>query len=122
MDEWQPDAIKVVKEDDGSSARLYLWIIPAQAEGQWTWSIGETTYALDVSQDYQEVSIQLHDGRNTFETDRATLQGNRLAFSAHLDGVNHVYSGHIQENRISGLVQIREGTQQRIERWEASKE
>lgn len=122
MDEWQPDAMKVVQESDGSSARIYLWIIPAPADGQWTWSIDETTYAIDVSQEYQEVDIQLTARGNTLRTDHAALRGNRFTFTVDHSDVNHVYSGYIQEDRISGIAQIREGNDARVVTWIARKQ
>lgn len=119
MNEWQPDAIKVVQEDDGTSARIYLWIIPARIDGTWTWITDEKNYKMAVSQEFQEVRIQLRAGENVFKTESAVLQGNRVAFTASRGNLNHIYSGYIQDNQISGIVQMREGAEQRIERWEA---
>jgi hypothetical protein len=121
MDEWQPDSLQVVKETDGSSARVYLWIIPARAAGKWTWNIEEQTYTVEVSQTFQEVSIHLNIDGNSYETDNAFLRGNRLAFSANIQGANHLYSGKIQEDSISGIAQIRVEDQERVVTWSAQR-
>lgn len=122
MNEWQPDATKVVRESDGSSARIYLWIIPAEAEGQWTWNIDESIYSMDVIQEYQEVEIQFRAGGKNIKAEHAALRGKRFTFTVDQSDANHVYSGYIQDDHISRIVQIREGERERVVIWSAQKQ
>lgn len=77
MQDWQPDAMS---RDSGQA--VFLWIVPAQVEGQWQWQVGQgqgaRKYQVELDQDFQEVSGSARvDGRPAEITD-ARLRGGEL--------------------------------------------
>jgi len=61
MGDWKPDAEETVPAPDKSvGARkesvLYLWIVPAKVEGDWTLEVGGRRVPLRLAQRYQSVS------------------------------------------------------------------
>src|SRR5688572_2102184 len=53
MDDWQPD-----QTDNVEGRTAYLWIVPAQVEGTWRWSVagsGQKEYELVLRQQFQQV-------------------------------------------------------------------
>lgn len=77
MDAWQPDDHIVV---DGH--HVYLWIIPARAEGRWTWEADGRRYRLALQQRFQGVAgtLTVDDGRPRLIRE-PTLRGERLRFT-----------------------------------------
>src|SRR4030095_2068420 len=79
MDDWPPDR-SVHKED----SNIYLWIIPAQVTGTWTWTPSGATepYTLRLTQKYQQVNGTLQaNGMDMALTD-VVLVGDHLRFTA----------------------------------------
>lgn len=71
MQEWTPDMTLIVGSEKG-----FLWIIPAQVEGAWTFTSfeGRTPARLSLHQSFQQVGGSHHDGRR-----QSTLAGRALA-------------------------------------------
>jgi len=121
MDEWKADHSETVDEQVGGYHRIYLWIIPARMDGRWTWSMEGDDYTMDVSQEFQEIELDVKAGRNDLEVGKSVLRGKRITFTADHGRNNYVFSGHIEDNQIQGTVQIRSGNDERIESWSATK-
>lgn len=77
MGEWQPDEHRSV---DGHA--VYLWIIPARAEGTWTWTHDGARYRLNLQQQFQRVSGTLEWRGRHVATPNVDLRGSRLRFTA----------------------------------------
>lgn len=121
MGDWKPDVSKVV-ETANSFSPIYLWIIPAKADGSWNWTIGKTQYNMKVKQKYQTISIQITTDGNPLHISKSDLRGARMTIRAS-DGKNSfLYNGKIDSTRISGLVQIRTSSGNRIVGWNAYKQ
>jgi len=104
MGEWQADETSVVENRPG-----YLWIVPANAGGQWSLSFpqGGKTNAVDMSitQTYQKIegNVQLGGIENTLRTPR--LSGPQIDFAfTDADGVLRQFSGTVAGNRMQGTV------------------
>lgn len=121
MDEWTADMVVSAKEERGGTSRLYLWIIPSRMEGRWTWNQNGSEFSMDVDQEFQEVEIALKEKKQTLQVENAHLKGPRITFSASNGRQHYIYSGHVEENMISGTVQIRQGTDSWVENWSASR-
>jgi hypothetical protein len=96
MAEWEPDERKSVNADD-----LFLWIIPANAAGTWSWTTPagvERTVVL--RQQFQKVE---GDGLNEVK-----LRGEELSFE--LDGGR--YGGLVRGDTITGTLE-KNGRRQR---------
>ncbi len=106
MGEWTPDQTVVV---DGRTA--FLWIVPAKAEGTWTWETNPSIAELKLTQSFQNLKGTLKlNGKETAIKD-AKLDGDRISFSA---GTKE-YSGRIKENVIEGTAR----TNNLEEKWSA---
>ncbi len=126
MGDWEPDARSQV-----SNHNLYLWIIPANVTGVWTWSMpskdGHTNNAiLRLTQHYQEVkgSFSL-DGAPTPITE-ASLRGDHLQFTIKTTAAGQTGSirldGRVQGNRLTGTAEQSEGGLLRKTPWEAKRQ
>lgn len=77
MDAWEPDDHVVV---DGH--HVYLWVVPARAEGHWAWRVDGRRYRLALQQRFQGVAGTLTvDGGPPRMVREATLRGDRLRFT-----------------------------------------
>ena len=105
MDEWQPD-----REVETGGTILYLWIIPAQVAGTWTWTPpgAPEAYTLQLAQAYQHVNgtLQSH-GMATPLADIA-LVGDHVRFTATSQEqgqpVQLQFEGRVQGDTIVGHV------------------
>jgi SAM-dependent methyltransferase len=112
MAEWEPDAEKQVGLD-----HLYLWIIPAQVDGVWSWTGPDgTKRRVNLKQEFQKFSgtsaddLSLVNGR---------LNGAEIEFALVVpssDGIVERYRGRVDGNRILGTVEKPDRTQAR---WSA---
>ncbi|MDX1618124.1 MAG: 50S ribosomal protein L11 methyltransferase [Balneolaceae bacterium] len=124
MGDWRPDGSFDVESSMGRGHDVYLWVVPADASGTWSWNVDGRSHTLEVSQRYQEIGLELESEGNTLDTSDRVLRGRRISFSA-TDGDRHyLYSGRIEGNRITGTVQIRTGNSRdndQIVNWKATR-
>ncbi len=121
MDEWTADVAQTIEEDDGGTSRIYLWVIPAQLEGEWGWTQNGSDFSMDVAQEFQNVDLDISEENQTLQVKNAHLKGPRVTFTAQNGRKQYLYSGHIENDQITGNVQIRQGNDSWIEKWTASK-
>ena len=118
MDDWPPDQTERV---DGST--LYLWIIPAQVAGTWTWQEAATAqaYTLQFTQHFQQVDGPLETLNESIPLEQVELVGDQVRFQAllRLDDrlIRQTFSGRVQENTLVG--QIETPTARQPQRWVA---
>jgi hypothetical protein len=118
MKEWKPD-----KEFNVNDSKVFYWIIPANLNGNWKWEADGENFSMDVTQNFQEINIRLLSGNNRFDAERELLIGNRVNFSIeNSNGKKYRYSGLVQENNISGIIQIHDAENFTIENWKATRE
>lgn len=79
MGDWIPDVTQSEKE-----RQIYMWIVPANVSGVWSWSIENQDYRLELAQRYQEVSGTISDAGGSAELENVKLSGGTLSFSANL--------------------------------------
>ena len=112
MDDWEPDDEKVIGLD-----HLYLWIIPAQVDGVWSWTGPDgTKRRVNLKQQFQKFSgttaggLRLVNGRLNGEEIEFALVGSSA------DGVVERYRGRVDGKKITGTVEKADRTQVR---WSA---
>ena len=86
LGDWTPDATREI-----DASHVYLWIVPAVAEGRWALE-GGTVGTLELEQQFQQVSGTL-DGRALGDV---SLRGRHLRFTA--DG--RIYYGLVEDAAI----------------------
>jgi hypothetical protein len=107
MDEWQADETATV---EGRTA--YLWIVPAQVNGQWQIPGGGE---LTLKQSYQMISGVLRQGGKDSVL-KGQLSGDRITFAVEGDGGRREFSGQVSGNAMQGTVKGSAGAGQ----WSAS--
>jgi len=122
MGDWEPDRTSTENPSSNVTHYVYFWIIPAQVDGVWGWNLGGRRQSLTVHQQYQNIDLEYHAGNNTIDTRQAVLRGDRISFIADNGNQHYVYSGHVDGNRITGIVQIRNGEDRRVESWSATRD
>jgi hypothetical protein len=110
MDDWQPDQTENV---EGRTA--YLWIVPAQVEGTWRWSVagsGQKEYELVLRQQFQKVEgLARLDNGKMGQLRNVKLSGDQLSFSIHeIAGtsgtIRRDYTGRVSGNTIQGVFKL----------------
>jgi hypothetical protein len=92
MGDWRPDATREV-----GASRIYLWIVPAVAEGEWQLeTVDGRTWPLRLEQRFQDVSGTL-DGHALRDV---VLRGRVLAFSADLPDGARTFRGIVEDGGI----------------------
>jgi SAM-dependent methyltransferase len=118
MGDWQPDQHLVA---DGRN--VYFWIIPAAAGGNWTWQSGEQTFTMRITQTYQKIGVSVTTPAGVLTVKKPLLTGDRISFTA-IDPNNpnrrYLFSGRVDGEMITGVVQIRDGDQRSIATWNAT--
>lgn len=120
MGDWEADSTYTVQSSTGRNHRVYLWVMPADAEGEWSWDVDGKSFTLNINQQYQEISVNLEADGSSFSTDRVILRGKRISFNARNGDQHYVFSGQIEGDRISGTVQRRSSDDQ-IFKWTAER-
>jgi SAM-dependent methyltransferase len=126
MDDWKPDNMaKVPKVKLYYHPRVpyekdtyfYYWVIPANAEGIWRWTLstpsGNRDYTLRLVQKFQEIrgTVQMEGQEAPITAIR--LVGDELSFTLGEDRdkekVVMLFNGRIHEDGITGRVEVRGG-------------
>jgi len=124
MGEWKADESSEVMVDD-ISHEVYLWIIPANFSGVWTWTMGKPANKceMNVTQAFQVPSGTLKvDGAAT-EIKDFTLKGDKVRFiierpvEAKLAPM--VFEGKIAGQTIAGTVKFTAGSKEFSWEWKA---
>ncbi|MGZ8311127.1 MAG: 50S ribosomal protein L11 methyltransferase [Allosphingosinicella sp.] len=92
MGDWRPDAERALE-----ASRIFLWVVPAVAEGQWRLETGDgAVWLLAMEQRFQDVVGTL-DGRALRDV---ALRGRRLSFTVDLAGGARTFHGLIEDDAI----------------------
>jgi SAM-dependent methyltransferase len=138
MGDWKPDNMakmpkvklyyhpRVPYEKD---TYFYYWVIPANAEGVWRWTLstpsGDRDYILRLVQKFQEIrgTVQLEGQEAPITV--ARLVGDQLSFTLGEDGnkekVVMSFNGRIHEDGITGRVEVRGGPSAGHYAWTAKR-
>ena len=97
MDEWRPDATV------SAGQPIYLWIIPADLEGDWTLRVAGERYPLQIDQHLQRISGTLAEA----ELEETAVRGAQVRFTAAVDGRELRFAGRARgPARIEGQVRV----------------
>ncbi len=121
MGDWKPDVTSNVL-----AQRVYLWVIPANATGTWTWKApGKAggTVRLEIDQRYQQIRGALVQGDAKRELTGAAVRGDRIAFAVEEETgggkARREFAGAIKGNTITGTIVSRQGARVQNSRWRA---
>jgi len=118
MGEWMPDSVVIAEKNI-----IYLWIIPANASGMWSWQYGGKTgksYSMNIDQKYQRLSGNITDSSGgSAALKELELRGDKIRII--IDEGNKgktILSGTVKENAIEGTAALPNGSKQK---WRASR-
>lgn len=118
MGDWKPDVHDMSARSSGG---ILMWIVPADVGGDWQIDIDDDggTFALNVMQRFQRVSLRVGGDGGPMAIRSADLRGDRIAFVAAAGGDAYAFSGRIDGDRIDGVVHIGEADGSRVVGWQA---
>lgn len=91
MDDWESDHYERV---DGRS--VYMWIVPAQAQGRWTLEGPDGALELDLTQQYQNLTGTAQDAKGQSLPVSGTLDGADIELVVGEDAAARTYKGNVQ--------------------------
>jgi len=99
MKSWRPDRAETVHLNgrhpgQGDDSRIFLWIVPAQARGEWL----ADDLRLRIRQNFQEIQVEAQLQGRALQVTQAKLEGTAISFS----GAEFSYRGQVAGNRIAG--------------------
>jgi hypothetical protein len=101
MEDWDPD--QTVSAGDRTA---YFWIVPARAQGTWTWPKAELT----ISQKFQKIEGSLKLDSQALPLKNAKLEGDKISFAVGDSPLGmREYAGRFNGNQILGTVKIPNG-------------
>jgi SAM-dependent methyltransferase len=102
-----------------SSGGLLLWIVPADVTGTWRVEMPGRVMMLSVAQQFQQIHAIVTDGTTSVDASEAMLRGDRITFSAVGETARYVFSGRVDDDRITGMVHIHDGRATTAAPWTA---
>jgi SAM-dependent methyltransferase len=97
MAEWEAD-----QEDVVENRRIFLWYVPARAEGKWQIRTPEGNATLELKQQFQKLSGTAKIGDTTVPISNASLRGDLITFSIQTEGGPMTLTGTVRDGRIEG--------------------
>jgi len=85
MSGWEPDATRSIPlsgEDEGRTATLYYWVVPAQARGDWQAAESEDDWHLEIRQNFQQIEVEGTIGETRFKASQARLDGTYIEWQS----------------------------------------
>jgi len=128
MDNWKPDASSEV-DVDGIRHDVYLWVIPVNASGTWTWTMkldGKTTpVTATLAQKYQYATGMASVNSTDTEIKEAKIQGDqvRFNFDAAVGGkpVTFAFEGKVNGHTVNGTIRATIDGKAEAWTWKASR-
>ena len=100
MGDWKPD-----QQDKLGTRDVYLWIVPAKLQGRWQVEDGETSFALNIEQNYQEFTGNAVVNGQTAPIRNPQLRGDQVRFTLDIAGRQREYLGTVKGNAIEATGQ-----------------
>ena len=134
MAEWAPDATAKLYAKEkygaaGGESTVYLWYVPADIAGRWTWRLelaGQThDYELTAAQRFQQVDAALRIGGQARALEDVRLEGDRLSFTVRSEikgsTVRQTFSGRASGDSLEGSVTLSGPRLQGAADWSAQR-
>jgi len=100
LGEWEPDKTVEVEEFH----QIYLWVVPAQLAGHWSWDVGADHYTMELRQSFQKVTGTLHAAGREGPIADGSVTGDRLRFSVRLGETLIKFDGRLAGDSIAAAL------------------
>jgi SAM-dependent methyltransferase len=126
MGEWRPDASSTVDVED-ISHEVYLWIIPANVSGTWTWTQGKPSVSaeLKIDQVFQLPTGKARINGRDIEVKDMSLKGDHLGFVLDLPYEDKIvpmtFEGSAAGNGIAGTIKFTSAGKEIVWEWKAKR-
>ncbi len=112
---WKPDRVEKVRlavphPSQGDESTIFMWVVPANARGQWQADSPAGTWRLRIDQNFQEVDVEGEGEGAKLDIKTTKLEGERLSFTGAARGAPVTFTGRVQGNRIAGEAKVGERT------------
>lgn len=116
MDDWKAD-----EQITLGNHKIYMWIVPAKANGTWIWKVDNKNFIMTVSQEFQKIEVNLKSDNIALPANNSYLSGDRISFSAFhpVTGTRYIFNGRVDGNNITGIIQIHTLVSKSAENWDA---
>ncbi len=124
MGEWKPDASSSVDVED-ISHEVYLWIIPANISGSWSWTQGKKPVAIEmaVEQAFQYPMAKARSGGKEIEVKDLSLKGDQVKFVLDLPYEDKIvpmaFEGKAFNGSITGTITFASAGKDVVWEWKA---
>jgi len=105
MNEWESDySEKVEFEENGTrgTRNVFLYIVPARIDGNWTLDDGTKNWSLAIRQQFQRFEGTATIGERSVEIKSGRLSGAAIGFTIETEGRQTRYEGKVDGNTIAG--------------------
>jgi len=101
MDDWEPD-----DQTSADGADAYLWIVPANVAGTWTFvrSDGGERFTVQLSQSFQHITGRIASGDSSKPLWRSRVRGNQIEFAYAADSSITTVVGTVSRDKIEAKV------------------
>ena len=126
MGEWKADETSEVMVDD-ISHDVYLWIIPANVSGTWTWAMDKPAVKVEMAltQYFQVPAGGAKIGGVAAEIKNLTLKGDQIRFTMErpVEGkiVPLIFEGKAGGHFLSGTIKLQSGGKDIVWEWKAQR-
>jgi SAM-dependent methyltransferase len=126
MGEWKPDASSSVDVED-ISHEVYLWIIPANISGVWTWTQGKPSVMAEmtVEQAFQYPTARARVNRKDADVKDLSLKGDTVKFVMDLPYEDKIvpmtFEGETTGHTLSGTIKFTSGGRDVVWEWKAKR-
>jgi SAM-dependent methyltransferase len=113
LDEWRPDAQRTISVPDKPygppRSEVYLWIVPANAAGDWRWRSGDAgEITLMLAQTFQVLEGRTSVGGRPGRLEEGRMRGESIRFILHGEAggraTRQEYNGRVSGDTITGTV------------------
>lgn len=110
MEDWLPDDYNQLMLNTNNNFYMhdvYLWIIPADAAGQWEGLAGDKPFQMTVNQQFQQIKIEIKVDHQPLLIEKAVLNGDKISISGMPEdgGRKYTFNGQVNGSGISGKLQ-----------------
>lgn len=121
MGDWTPDRHENVANSD-----VYLWIVPAKAEGSWNVTEGDSDFTVRLTQRYQQLEGSATINGQEIQVSDARLNGEQINFTIEREGQRRLFSGRVDGDTMESIEATgatgEAGNAVPVQNWRASRQ